>query len=386
MADSGADSGSAEGVTARILRAASDLPAAEWNACAGPGNPFLQHEFFVALEESGSAVPRTGWQAVHLVIDGADGAAAAILPGYLKSHSQGEYVFDHGWADAWTRAGGDYYPKLQSCVPFTPATGPRLLLRDPALASALLGAAEALTVQNGLSSAHATFIEPEQVPTFEAADWLIRVDQQFHWYNDGYSSFDDFLAALSSRKRKQLRKERLIDPDLEIVMLTGSEIGEPEWDAFWEFYQDTGNRKWGRPYLTRKFFTLLGASMGDRVVLAMAKRDGRYIAGALNLIGDDCLYGRYWGCSEEVPFLHFELCYYRAIDWAIAHGLKRVEAGAQGSHKLARGYRPTPTYSAHFIPNAGFRDAVARYLEVEREAVVAQIDELDDETPFRKGD
>jgi len=371
-------------IPARIVKRAADLSQAEWNACAGPGNPFLQHQFFVALEESGSATARTGWQPVHLVIDGDDGAAAAILPAYLKSHSQGEYVFDHGWADAWARAGGEYYPKLQSCVPFTPATGPRLLLRDAALAPALLAAAEALTVQNGLSSAHATFIEPEQVGAFEAADWLIRIDQQFHWQNDGYASFDDFLAALSSRKRKQLRKERVIDPGVDIVMLTGAEIGKAEWDAFWQFYQDTGMRKWGHPYLTRSFFSMLGETMGDRVVLAMAKRGGRYVAGALNMAGDDCLYGRYWGCSEDVPFLHFELCYYRAIDWAIAHGLERVEAGAQGSHKLARGYRPTPTYSAHYIPNDGFRDAVARYLVAEREAVVAQIDELGDDTPFRK--
>jgi len=371
-------------IPARIVKRAADLSQAEWNACAGPGNPFLQHQFFVALEESGSATARTGWQPVHLVIDGDDGAAAAILPAYLKSHSQGEYVFDHGWADAWARAGGEYYPKLQSCVPFTPATGPRLLLRDAALAPALLAAAEALTVQNGLSSAHATFIEPEQVGAFEAADWLIRIDQQFHWQNDGYASFDDFLAALSSRKRKQLRKERVIDPGVDIVMLTGAEIGKAEWDAFWQFYQDTGMRKWGHPYLTRSFFSMLGETMGDRVVLAMAKRGGRYVAGALNMAGDDCLYGRYWGCSEDVPYLHFELCYYRAIDWAIAHGLERVEAGAQGSHKLARGYRPTPTYSAHYIPNDGFRDAVARYLVAEREAVVAQIDELGDDTPFRK--
>ncbi len=371
-------------VTARILKAARDLPQAEWNACAGPGNPFLQHQFFVALEESGSASVRTGWQPVHLVVDGPDGKAAAILPAYLKSHSQGEYVFDHNWADAWTRAGRDYYPKVQSCVPFTPATGARLLLRLPELAPALLAAAEALTVQNGLSSAHATFIEPAQVPAFEAADWLIRLDQQFHWVNDGYAGFDDFLAALSSRKRKQLRKERVMDPDIDIVMLTGDQIGEPEWDAFWQFYQDTGSRKWGRPYLTRSFFTMLGQTMGERVVLGMAKRDGRYIAGALNLLGDDCLYGRYWGCSEDVPFLHFELCYYRAIDWAIEHKLARVEAGAQGSHKLARGYRPTPTYSAHFIPEAGFRRAVGNYLEAERAAVAAHIDELDEETPFKK--
>ena len=378
------DGGRATEITARILRSARDLPAAEWNACAGPGNPFLQHEFFTALEDSGSAVPKTGWQPVHLVVAGPDGAAAGIMPAYLKSHSQGEYVFDHGWADAWTRAGGRYYPKLQSCVPFTPATGQRLLLRDPSVAPALLAAAEALTEQNGLSSAHATFIAPEQVAAFEAADWLIRVDQQYHWVNDDYASFDEFLAALSSRKRKTIRKERAIDPDISVEMLTGDQITKAHWDAFWVFYQDTGARKWGQPYLTRKFFSLLGERMGDRVLLAIASRDGVPVAGALNLIGDDCLYGRYWGCTEDVPFLHFELCYYRAIDWAIEHGLARVEAGAQGSHKLARGYRPTPTYSAHFIPNAGFRAAVANFLEVEREAVEAHIDELGDEGPFRK--
>ncbi|TRW17037.1 GNAT family N-acetyltransferase [Glacieibacterium frigidum] len=370
---------------ARILRRARDLPAAEWNACAGPGNPFLQHAFFVALEESESAVPATGWQPVHLVVDGADSKAAAILPAYLKSHSQGEYVFDHSWADAWRRAGGRYYPKLQSCVPFTPATGARLLLRDPALAPALLGAAEALTVQNGLSSAHATFIEPEQVAAFEAADWLVRVDQQFHWVNDGYASFDDFLADLSSRKRKQIRKERVMQPGIEIEMLTGDQITEAHWDDFWEFYQDTGARKWGQPYLTRDFFSRLGATMGDRVLLGLARRGSRAVAGALNLIGDDCLYGRYWGCREDVPFLHFELCYYRAIDWAIANGRARVEAGAQGSHKLARGYRPTPTYSAHFIPDPGFRRAVGNFLQAEREAVVEHIEALDEHGPFRKG-
>jgi len=369
---------------ARILRRARDLPAAEWDACAGSGNPFLSHAFFVALEESESAVPATGWQPVHLVVDGADGKAAAILPAYLKSHSQGEYVFDHSWADAWQRAGGRYYPKLQSCVPFTPATGARLLLRDPALAPALLGAAEALTVQNGLSSAHATFIEPDQVAAFEAADWLVRVDQQFHWVNNGYASFDDFLADLSSRKRKQIRKERVMQPGIEIEMLTGTEITEAHWDDFWEFYQDTGARKWGQPYLTRDFFSRLGATMGDRVLLGLAKRGQRAVAGALNLIGDDCLYGRYWGCREDVPFLHFELCYYRAIDWAILHGRARVEAGAQGSHKLARGYRPTPTYSAHFIPDAGFRRAVGNFLQAEREAVVEHIEALGEEGPFRK--
>ncbi len=374
-------------ITARVLSAAADLTAAEWDACAGTGNPFLTHAFFTCLEDSGSAVPGTGWQPVHLVVDDEGGRPAAIMPNYLKSHSQGEYVFDHSWADAWTRTGRRYYPKLQSCVPFTPATGPRLLLRDEALAPALLGAAEALTVQNKLSSAHATFIRPDQVAAFEAAGWLIRIDQQFHWENDGYATFDDFLAALASRKRKAIRKERegALSGGIEVDLVTGAALTEAHWDAFWVFYQDTGSRKWGRPYLTRRFFSLLGERMADRVLLALARRGGRYIAGALNLIGDDCLYGRYWGCTEDVPFLHFELCYYQAIDWAIANGRARVEAGAQGAHKLARGYRPTPTYSAHFIPDPGFRRAVADFLAMEREAVVEGIEALDEEGPFRKG-
>ena len=377
----------AKPVSARIIGQARDIAAADWDACAGPGNPFLQHSFYTCLEDSGSATPDTGWQAVHLVIDDAAGRPAAIMPNYLKSHSQGEYVFDHSWADAWSRAGGRYYPKLQSCVPFTPATGARLLLRDSRLGPALLDAAEAVAVQNRLSSAHATFIAPEQVPTFAAANWLIRIDQQFHWVNDGYRSFDEFLAALSSRKRKAIRKEREgAQAEVEIELLTGAAITPADWDAFWVFYQDTGRRKWGQPYLTRKFFTLLGERMGDRVLLAVARRGGRRVAGALNLIGDDCLYGRYWGCSEDIPFLHFELCYYQAIDWAIAHGLSRVEAGAQGSHKLARGYRPTPTYSAHFIPDPGFRRAVAQYLDAERAAVTEGIAALDEEGPFRQAE
>ena len=373
-------------ITARIVSRARDIAAADWDGCAGPGNPFVQHAFFTCLEDSASAEAETGWQPVHLVIDDDDGTPAAIMPNYLKSHSQGEYVFDHGWADAWARAGGRYYPKLQSCVPFTPATGPRLLLRDQALGPALLGAAEALTVQNKLSSAHATFIAPEQVALFEAAGWLIRIDQQFHWVNDGYATFEDFVGALSSRKRKAIRKERegALSDGVTIELLTGPAITEDHWDAFWHFYQDTGSRKWGQPYLTRKFFSLLGERMADTVLLAVARRGTRIIAGALNLIGNDCLYGRYWGCSEDVPFLHFELCYYQAIDWAIANGRARVEAGAQGSHKLARGYRPTPTYSAHFIPDRGFRRAVSDYLAAERAAVVQGIEMLDEDGPFKK--
>ncbi|ATE63261.1 GNAT family N-acetyltransferase [Rhizorhabdus dicambivorans] len=372
-------------VTARTAEGVASFSKEDWDACAGDANPFVSWDFLSALEESGSATARTGWQPVPIAIDGADGRPAAILPAYAKSHSQGEYVFDHGWADAWHRAGGQYYPKLQIAVPFSPVPGPRLLLRDPALAPALIAAAEALTVENDLSSAHATFVEPEQIPLFEAADWLIRTDRQFHWANRGYASFDDFLGALASRKRKAIRKERAAAvAGLEIVRLTGTAIEERHWDAFWHFYQDTGSRKWGRPYLTRAFFSLLGQRMADKVVLVLALREGTPIAGALNLIGADTLYGRYWGCTEEVPFLHFELCYYQAIDIAIERGLARVEAGAQGEHKLARGYEPVATWSAHFIPHPGFRRAVADYLEQERRAIAANIEGLGEYTPFRK--
>jgi uncharacterized protein len=371
---------------ARILTAATDMPAAQWDACAGADNPFTRHAFIAALETSGSAVPRTGWQAAHLVVDDPAGVPAGILPAYVKSHSQGEYVFDQGWADAFERAGGRYYPKLQCSVPFTPATGPRLLLRDAAAAPALLAAAETLAVQNRLSSVHATFLTPAQQAMFAAQGWLLRTGEQFHWSNDGYGDFADFLAALASRKRKAIRKEReaaLVD-GLTIVHLTGADITEAHWDAFWRFYQDTGQRKWGRPYLTRAFFSIIGESMGERVLLMLAMRSGRPIAGALNFIGGDCLYGRYWGSTEEVAFLHFELCYYQAIDWAIAHGLARVEAGAQGAHKLARGYRPVATVSAHYIPNDGFRAAVAEFVGREGAMVAADIEALDMASPFRR--
>ncbi|MBC7506965.1 MAG: N-acetyltransferase, partial [Sandarakinorhabdus sp.] len=333
---------------ARVLTAAADMPAAQWDACAGTDNPFTMHAFIAALEASGSATARTGWQPAHIVVDDAQGVPLGILPAYLKSHSQGEYVFDQGWADAWERAGGRYYPKLQCSVPFTPATGPRLLLRDATAAPALLAAAEALAVQNRLSSVHATFLTPGQQALFAAQGWLMRTGEQFHWSNEGYGDFGDFLAALSSRKRKAIRKEReaALADGLMVVHLTGAAITEAHWDAFWTFYQDTGQRKWGRPYLTRAFFSQVGAAMGDRVLLMLAMRGDVPIAGALNFVGSDCLYGRYWGAREDVPFLHFELCYYQAIDWAIAHGLARVEAGAQGAHKLARGYRPVATVSA----------------------------------------
>ena len=373
-------------VTARIADGIAAIPAADWDACAGSANPFVGHAFLSILEASGSATARAGWQPIPIIVDGADGHPAAIAPAYAKSHSQGEYVFDHAWADAWERAGGSYYPKLQIAVPFSPVPGPRLLLRDPAQAPALIAAIEAVTDQHQLSSAHATFVSPEQLPAFEAAGWLLREGTQFHWQNDGYARFDDFLDALASRKRKAIRKERSAAVEgLTIRHVTGADISEADWDAFWRFYQDTGARKWGQPYLTRRFFTLLGQAMADKVLLIFAERDGRPIAGALNLIGEETLYGRYWGCTEEVPFLHFELCYYQAIDAAIARGLRTVEAGAQGEHKLARGYVPVPTWSAHYIPDRNFRRAIADFLARERESVEADQEYLGELTPFRRG-
>ncbi|KQU52904.1 hypothetical protein ASG67_08470 [Sphingomonas sp. Leaf339] len=374
------------GVSARLCEGVCAIAAADWDACAGAGNPFVSHGFLAALEQSGSVGGRSGWQPLPIVIDGPDGRPAGIVPAYAKSHSQGEYVFDHGWADAWQRAGGDYYPKLQIASPFSPVPGPRLLLRDPAVAPALIAALETVVDQNGLSSAHATFVTDEQVPAFEAAGWLIRQGTQFHWANDGYATFDDFLAALASRKRKAIRKERAAAVEgLTIRHLSGDAIRPEHWDAFWAFYQDTGRRKWGTPYLKRSFFPLLGAALGDRVLLILAERDGVPIAGALNLVGDDALYGRYWGSTEEVPFLHFELCYYQAIDAAIARGLARVEAGAQGEHKLARGYVPVPTWSAHYIPDPNFRRAVADFLTRECEGVAAEASYLAEMAPFKRG-
>ncbi|MBM3927920.1 MAG: N-acetyltransferase [Sphingomonadales bacterium] len=372
-------------VTARIADGVRAIPADHWDACAGAGNPFVSHAFLSILEESGSATARAGWQPVPVIVDGADGQVAGVAPAYAKSHSQGEYVFDHAWADAWERAGGRYYPKLQVAVPFSPVPGPRLLVRDAASAPALIAAVEAMVDQHQLSSAHATFVAPDQVPLFEAAGWLIREGTQFHWTNRGYGNFDDFLADLASRKRKAIRKERAgAVKGLTIRHLTGVEITEAHWDAFWVFYQDTGSRKWGTPYLTRAFFSLLGERMADQCLLILAERDGQPIAGALNLIGADTLYGRYWGCVEDVPFLHFELCYYQAIDAALARGLKTVEAGAQGEHKLARGYTPVPTWSAHYLPDANFRRAVAGFLERERLAVAEEQAFLGDLAPFRK--
>ena len=378
---------SAPEVTARLASAVGSFPAAEWDALTDGANPFVSHAFLTALEDSGSVGGASGWDPAPIVIVGADGKLAGALPAYLKGHSRGEYVFDHAWADAWHRAGGRYYPKLQISAPFTPATGPRILTRDAALAAPLLRAAELVCSQHGLSSAHATFIAPDEQPLFDAARWLPRSDIQFHFHNRGYASFDDFLASLSSAKRKNLRKERAAAQDgVDIRALSGADLKAEHWDAFWRFYQDTGARKWGHPYLTREAFALFGARMAEQVLLVLAFSDGRAVAGALNFIGRDALYGRYWGATIDKPFLHFELCYYQAIDAAIARGLSRVEAGAQGSHKLARGYEPEQTRSAHYIAHEGFRAAVADFLEQERAGVAAEQLWLGERTPFRKPD
>ena len=384
MSDGGDDDRGA--IAARVSGGVGAFDRDEWNALAGSDNPFVSWEFLTALEDSGSVGPGTGWQPAPIVISAEGGPLLAAMPSYVKGHSQGEYVFDHAWADAWERAGGAYYPKLQIAAPFTPASGPRLLLSDPAYAAPLLAAAEQLCAQNGFSSAHATFIEPAQQVLFDAAGWLMRRDIQFHWANHDYADFDGFLASLSSRKRRDLRKERAAaQADVTIVQLRGDDIRPEHWDAFWEFYQDTGARKWGTPYLTRAAFDLLGERMGGRLLLVLAYQDGMPIAGALNFIGGDTLYGRYWGAVRDVRFLHFELCYYQAIDAAIAMGLDRIEAGAQGGHKLARGYTPVETVSAHWIADPGFRHAVAEFLEREREGVAADKIFLEGRSPFKKG-
>ena len=381
-------------IIARIAGAAADIGAEAWNACANPygvadPHPFTRYEFFAACEESGSATPRAGWRAAHLVIE-RDGAIAGLMPMYLKSHSQGEYVFDRGWADAFTRAGGAYYPKLQAAVPFTPVTGPRLLVaRDAPLEetrNALFAAGASAVSELDASSLHITFLTEDEWRAAGSLGYLQRTDQQFHWVNDGYSSFDDFLSRLSSSKRKNLRKERaaVAAEGVTFEWLSSAEITEAHWDTFFEFYMDTGSRKWGRPYLTRDFFSRIGATMAEQVVLILAKRAGRYIAGALNFVGGGVIFGRNWGCTEYIPFLHFETCYYQAIDYAIAHKLTKVEAGAQGEHKLVRGYMPVPTYSAHYIAHSGLRRAVSEYLDHEREAVAEQIEALAEHGPFRK--
>jgi uncharacterized protein len=366
-------------VVAKIAGAVSGLHAHAWDRLTG-GDPFLSHAFLSSLEDSDSVGPGTGWTPAPILIED-EGKLVGAAPAYLKTHSQGEYVFDHGWADAWERAGGDYYPKLQVAVPFTPVPGARLL---GSRQQHLLAAIEAVTVQNDMSSAHITFLDEAGAAECERRAWLMRDGVQYHWFNRGYSRFDDFLRALSSRKRKTIRKERSAAREgLEFRALRGGEIRRTDWDAMWGFYQDTGSRKWGHPYLTRCFFDLIGERMGDRLLLFLAYRDSRPLAGALNLIGPDALYGRYWGCTEEVPFLHFELCFYQAIEWAIENQLACVQAGAQGEHKIARGYEPVITRSAHFIPNRNFREAIADFLETERAAVADEVAWLRQSLPYR---
>lgn len=373
-------------LTVSVVPEIGAISAVDWDGCGAGGDPFTSHRFLHALEVSGSVGDGTGWHPSHLVAR-VDGAVAGVAPVYLKTHSQGEYIFDQAWAEAYQRAGGRYYPKLQGAVPFTPATGPRLIAADPQVQAALLTAMQHVAGQAGLSSAHVTFCTAEERAVGEAQGWLGRASTQYHWENDGYASYDDFLAALSSRKRKALRKERERANAFggRILSLTGDDIRPHHWDAMWAFYQDTGSRKWGRPYLTRGFFEALHATMRDDCLLILAERDGRAVAGALNLIGRDTLYGRYWGCTEDHPFLHFELCYHRAIDWAITHGLRRVEAGAQGEHKLARGYLPQETHSLHWVADPGFRRALQGYLADEAEAVGDDIAETAAFGPFRRG-
>ena len=367
-------------IVARIARGVADLPAGQWNGLAGPGDPFLSHAFLTLLEHSNSVGEASGWMPLPVMVE-REGRVTAAAPAYLKTHSQGEYVFDHGWAEAWERAGGAYYPKLQVAVPFTPCVGSRLLGHDH---NALLAALETVTVQNGLSSAHITFLTEGETKAAETRGWLRRDGLQFHWFNRGYSSFDEFLGALSSRKRKSIRKERAAAVEgLEIVVLRGAEIEPGHWDAMWNFYQHTGARKWGRPYLTRAWFDGVGAAMGEAALMFLALDGDRPIAAALNFIGGDTLYGRYWGAIEERPFLHFELSYYRAIDWVIEHGLATIQAGAQGEHKLARGYEPVITPSVHFLPDPGFRRAVADFLVQEGEAIRLELEWARAALPYR---
>jgi predicted N-acyltransferase len=406
-------------ITLEAVSSISQIAAADWDACASSGaevgaldsldklalcspaaaaistsasayNPFISHAFFLALEKSNSACARTGWGARHLIAK-RGGKIVGVVPCYLKSHSQGEYVFDRGWADAYERAGGQYYPKLQASVPFTPATGPRLLIRDAAdagrIGEALAGGLIGLCEATEASSVHVTFARENEWKYLAEKGFLQRTDQQFHFHNDGYASFDDFLSTLNSRHRKAIKRERrdALANGITIHALTGDDITEEAWDAFYEFYMETGSRKWGRPYLTRAFYTEIGETMAKDVVLIMARREGRWIAGAINFIGSDTLFGRHWGAVEHHPFLHFEVCYYQAIDFAIARGLKTVEAGAQGEHKIARGYLPQTTYSAHYIADRGLRGAVAEYLKREREYVAEAVRELTEAGPFRKG-
>ncbi len=379
-----------EEVRVEVISRIADIPVEQWNACAGSANPFVRHAFLNALEESRSVCERTGWSPQHLVVRGADGKVDACMPLYLKTHSNGEYVFDWGWADAYERAGGSYYPKLQCAVPFTPATGPRLLVRDGAPANSadiLIAAAVQLAENNGISSVHVTFPTKTEWEKLGASGFLMREGKQYHWENRGYATFDDFLGELSSRKRKQIRKERREVTDAGVILrrISGTDITEAHWDAFYRYYRSTiDQRHYGRVYLNREFFSRLGAAMSDMALLVFAEYEGQYIGGAINLIGEDTLFGRNWGCTREVKFLHFEACYYQAIEFAIERKLGWVEAGAQGEHKIQRGYLPRETYSAHWIADERFRAAVSRFLDQERRQTEQEIEMLMEYSPYRK--
>lgn len=407
------ETGTRDTLRVRVATSLKSVPAADWDACANPGagrplesvpeqadslsqadpdNPFVSHAFLRALEESGCVGGRTGWSPAYLLVEDADDRLIAAAPSFVKGHSQGEYVFDHSWAEAYMRAGGRYYPKIQVAAPFTPATGPRLLVANGLHATdareALIAGLEALREQVRGSSVHVTFAQEPDMAALLEAGFLERHDIQFHWQNEGFGSYDDFLATLASRKRKALKRERreALSAGIEVAVLSGSDLTESVWDDFFSFYEDTGSRKWGRPYLNRRFFSEIGQRMGERIVLVLARRAGRNIAGAINFRGGNTLYGRNWGCIEDHPFLHFELCYHQAIDYAIARGLARVEAGAQGEHKLARGYRPVITRSAHLLADPGLARAVAAYLPGERREIGSAVAALAQESPFRKGD
>ena len=382
-------------ITVSILGTINDIASTEWDRCANPSattaalDPFTTHRFLKAIEDSGSVGPRTGWQPRHVVAEHL-GKVIGVMPMYAKGHSQGEYIFDHNWAQAYENAGGSYYPKLQSAVPFTPATGRRFLTHpdhNTDAMNALIQGALQLAKQNDVSSFHVTFCTEDEADKGADLGLMKRVGQQFHWYNNDYNSFDDFLAELSSRKRKNIRKERRTAQAFggTIHQYTGDEITPEMWDDFWVFYQDTGARKWGTPYLSREFFDIVQETMRDEVLLVLCEINGEHVAGALNFIGQDALFGRYWGCTQDYPCLHFEVCYYQAIDFAISKGLARVEAGAQGQHKLARGYLPTPIYSLHWINDPGFRRAISEYLEAEKTAVDEEIEILTSYGPFKRG-
>ena len=376
-------------ITAIVHASIAEIPAAAWDACAGEENPSVSHAFLNALEESGSTTPRTGWTPQHLTLPGPGTSTIGVVPLYAKTHSYGEYIFDYGWADAFERAGGRYYPKLLSASPFTPVPGPRLMVHagePPETRAHLIAAMIELAKRRRISSLHVNFPESIDLEALTEAGFLQRMGQQFHWTNDGFRDFDDFLAALNSRKRKAVKKERreALAPGLKIDVLTGADLKPCHWDAFYEFYLATSDRKWGSAYLNRRFFALIGERMPEKIVLIMARHGANYVAGAFNLLGTKTIYGRNWGSYGDYKFLHFECCYYQAIEFAIAHGLKRVEAGAQGPHKIQRGYLPVPTYSAHWIPDSGFRRAVAQFLAREREMVTKKIEHLaDNYSPFR---